>query len=177
MALAKLGFKGTGGRAARFAFRRLLRWDREFQKYFDHAAWRREQLSLAALARLGLARAYSISGDTARAKAAYNFESAPALFSLFAKNLVAGPAFVFEHLVRDPGLIFGHDPCGSSIPDKLRACQHALDTKELADILQVSKIWILRKVKNRTIPHFKDGKILRFDPRLIADWWDKKSKR
>jgi len=91
MALAKLGFKGTGGRAARFAFRRLLRWDREFQKYFDHAAWRREQLSLAALARLGLARAYSISGDTARAKAAYNFESAPALFSLFAENLVAGP--------------------------------------------------------------------------------------
>ena len=105
------------------------------------------------------------------------FESALALFSPFAKNLVAGPAFVFEHLVRDPGLIFGHDHCGSSIPDKLRACQHALDTKELADILQVSKIWILRKVKNRTIPHFKDGKILRFDPRLIADWWDKKSKR
>ena len=94
MALAKLGFKGTGGRAARFAFRRLLRWDREFQKYFDHAAWRREQLSLAALARLGLARAYSISGDTARAKAAYNFESAPALFSLFAKNFGRGhPGF------------------------------------------------------------------------------------
>jgi excisionase family DNA binding protein len=67
-------------------------------------------------------------------------------------------------------------PSQLSIPDKLRACQHALDTKELADILQVSKLWILRKVKNRTIPHFKDGKILRFDPRLIADWWDKKSK-
>jgi len=141
-------------------------FDREFQKYFDHAG-----------AVNNYPLAYSISGDTARAKAAYNFESAPALFSLFAKNLVAGPAFVFEHLVRDPGLIFGHDHCGSSIPDKLRACQHALDTKELADILQVSKIWILRKVKNRTIPHFKDGKILRFDPRLIADWWDKKSKR
>src|SRR5262249_8204816 len=68
-------------------------------------------------------------------------------------------------------------PSQLSIPDKLRACQHALDTKELADILQVSNLWILRKVKNRTIPHFKDGKILRFDPRLIADWWDKKSKR
>jgi len=55
-------------------------FDREFQKYFDHAG-----------AVNNYPLAYSISGDTARAKAAYNFESAPALFSLFAENLVAGP--------------------------------------------------------------------------------------
>ena len=56
------GFQRLGGRAARFAFIRLLRWDREFQKYFDHAG-AVSNYPLSALPPLGLARAYSISGQ------------------------------------------------------------------------------------------------------------------
>jgi len=46
-----------------------------------------------------------------------------------------------------------------------------LTLDELCDLFQVQPSWIYWQVKSGTIPYFKLGKYLRFDPDEISEWW------
>lgn len=46
----------------------------------------------------------------------------------------------------------------------------ALTAKDLAEILNVSKITIFKYAKAGRIPSFRIGTCVRFDPRAVANW-------
>lgn len=65
-----------------------------------------------------------------------------------------------------------------SLIDRLNAMQRAMKPDELAALLQVSRLTIIRMAKKGIIPSFRIGGCVRFDPRLIAlclkkrgAWW------
>jgi excisionase family DNA binding protein len=53
--------------------------------------------------------------------------------------------------------------------ERLGTFQQAMATEEVADLLNVSKLTVLRKAKRGTIPAFKVGRIFRYDPRTLAN--------
>jgi excisionase family DNA binding protein len=57
-----------------------------------------------------------------------------------------------------------------SLIDRLKNFQRALTPEELADLLQVSRLTIVRKAKKGTIPSFRVGTCVRFDPKSVALW-------
>jgi excisionase family DNA binding protein len=57
-----------------------------------------------------------------------------------------------------------------SLADKIAASPHALTADDLAAFLNVSRLTILRRAKRGTIPSFRVGSCVRFDPATIAAW-------
>jgi excisionase family DNA binding protein len=57
-----------------------------------------------------------------------------------------------------------------SIASKLAARDGAMTADELATVLNVSRLTILRRAKRGTIPCFHVGACVRFDPANIARW-------
>ena len=57
-----------------------------------------------------------------------------------------------------------------NIIEKLRSMDHALTVKQLASLLTLGKTVIYEMVRRGTIPHFRLGYTVRFDPNEIADW-------
>ena len=57
-----------------------------------------------------------------------------------------------------------------SLASRIRGMHHALIADELAKMLQMSRITILRRAKRGTIPSFRVGSCVRFDPAAISQW-------
>lgn len=56
-----------------------------------------------------------------------------------------------------------------SLASRIKAIHHAMTAEELADLLKVSRLTILRRAKRGTIPSFRVGSCLRFNPATSAD--------
>lgn len=57
-----------------------------------------------------------------------------------------------------------------SLAARINAIPHAITADQLADLLAVSRLTILRRAKKGTIPSFRVGSCIRFDPGNIAKW-------
>jgi excisionase family DNA binding protein len=57
-----------------------------------------------------------------------------------------------------------------SLASRIKAIHHAMTAEELADLLRVSRLTILRRAKRGTIPSFRVGSCVRFDPANISKW-------
>jgi excisionase family DNA binding protein len=57
-----------------------------------------------------------------------------------------------------------------SIIDSVEQLDHALTAADLARLLNVHKLTIYRLAQAGTLPHFRLGTCVRFDPRVIAAW-------
>jgi excisionase family DNA binding protein len=57
-----------------------------------------------------------------------------------------------------------------SLASRIKATPHAMTAEELAEFLQVSRLTILRRAKRGTIPSFRVGSCVRFDPANISKW-------
>lgn len=57
-----------------------------------------------------------------------------------------------------------------SLASRIKARKGAMTADELAEILNVSRLTILRRAKRGTIPSFRIGTCVRFDPANIAHW-------
>jgi excisionase family DNA binding protein len=57
-----------------------------------------------------------------------------------------------------------------SLASRIKAIHQALTAEELADLLRVSRLTILRRAKRGTIPSFRVGSCVRFDPANISKW-------
>jgi excisionase family DNA binding protein len=58
----------------------------------------------------------------------------------------------------------------ATIADRLEADGHALTTNELSDLLSISKVTLYKMVKSGSLPSFRVGICVRFDPHVIAAW-------
>jgi excisionase family DNA binding protein len=57
-----------------------------------------------------------------------------------------------------------------SLASRIKAIHHAMTAEELAGLLRVSRLTILRRAKRGTIPSFRVGSCVRFDPANISRW-------
>ena len=57
-----------------------------------------------------------------------------------------------------------------SLASRVRGMHGALDADELAKLLGVAKVTILRRAKRGKIPSFRIGTMVRFDPQAISRW-------
>jgi excisionase family DNA binding protein len=57
-----------------------------------------------------------------------------------------------------------------SLASRINAIHRALTADELAELLHMSRITILRRAKRGTIPSFRVGSCVRFDSAAIARW-------
>ena len=57
-----------------------------------------------------------------------------------------------------------------SLASRIRGRHGALNAEQLAELLGMSRITILRRAKRGTIPSFRVGSSVRFDPANIAKW-------
>jgi len=57
-----------------------------------------------------------------------------------------------------------------SLASRVRSMHGALDADELAKLLGVAKVTILRRAKRGKIPSFRIGTMVRFDPQAISRW-------
>jgi excisionase family DNA binding protein len=64
---------------------------------------------------------------------------------------------------------------GGMISSTLRSRLTAWSAEELADLIGVSKQHIYKLAKALRMPSHRVGGAVRFDPHLIAEWWDKKA--
>ena len=55
-----------------------------------------------------------------------------------------------------------------SLASRIKAVHHAMTAEELADLLKVARLTILRRAKRGTIPSFRVGSCVRFDPAKIS---------
>jgi excisionase family DNA binding protein len=60
-----------------------------------------------------------------------------------------------------------------SLVDRLKTFDRAMTADDLAALLNVSRLTIIRKAKKGTIPSFRVGTCVRFDPKAIAFWLKK----
>jgi excisionase family DNA binding protein len=57
-----------------------------------------------------------------------------------------------------------------SLASRIKGVHHAKTAEELAEFLSVSRLTILRRAKRGTIPSFRVGSCVRFDPANISKW-------
>jgi excisionase family DNA binding protein len=57
-----------------------------------------------------------------------------------------------------------------SLASRIKAIHRALTAEELAELLQVARLTILRRAKRGSIPSFRVGSCVRFDSAAIAKW-------
>jgi excisionase family DNA binding protein len=62
-----------------------------------------------------------------------------------------------------------------SLHEKIERFGRALNAKELAEILNVSKVTIFKQAKAGRIPSFRIGTSVRFDPVSVGRWLRKQS--
>lgn len=60
-----------------------------------------------------------------------------------------------------------------SIAAQIEACDHPLEARELAEIIRVAKstIYDAARACPPRIPHIRWGTMIRFDPRVTAEWY------
>ena len=58
----------------------------------------------------------------------------------------------------------------SVLVENLEKRQRALKVSEVADLFQVSPMTIYRAAKDGSLPSFKVGSSLRFDPKAVVAW-------
>jgi excisionase family DNA binding protein len=58
----------------------------------------------------------------------------------------------------------------ASLPEQLEQLGHAISAPELARLLNVHKLTIYRLAQTGTLPCFRVGTCVRFEPRAVADW-------
>jgi len=81
-------------------------------------------------------------------------------------------------IVRPRSLLPIHDPPINSASDPalisqiLRSYHRALTARELAGILHLHPVTVYRKAKAHIIPCRFIGTSVRFDPGVIAQWWE-----
>jgi excisionase family DNA binding protein len=57
-----------------------------------------------------------------------------------------------------------------TLADTIEKSDHVLTASELAKFLNVHRLTIYRQAKSGTLPNFRVGTCVRFDPRAIAAW-------
>jgi excisionase family DNA binding protein len=57
-----------------------------------------------------------------------------------------------------------------SLASRVKAFPRAMTAEELAGFLNVSRLTILRRAKRGSIPSFRVGSCVRFDPANVARW-------
>jgi excisionase family DNA binding protein len=57
-----------------------------------------------------------------------------------------------------------------SLASRIKAIHRALTAEELAELLQVARLTILRRAKRGSIPSFRVGSCVRFDSAAISKW-------
>jgi excisionase family DNA binding protein len=62
-----------------------------------------------------------------------------------------------------------------NLPEQIEKMGRALTADDLSELLSVSKVQIYKMASARTIPSFRVGLCLRFDPHSVAAWLRKKS--
>lgn len=56
------------------------------------------------------------------------------------------------------------------LADQIAAMQQALTVEQLAALIQCSKKALYRMIQRGTLPHFRVGSMVRFDPEATAQW-------
>ena len=74
------------------------------------------------------------------------------------------------HLIREIPIKPGSDP--ALISQILRSYHRALTAREIAGILHLHPVTVYRKAKAHVIPCTFIGTAVRFDPGVIARWWE-----
>jgi excisionase family DNA binding protein len=62
----------------------------------------------------------------------------------------------------------------SGLAEQVEKTTHALTVPEVAKLCSTSTMTIYRQVKQGRIPHFRIGDSVRFDPKTLAGWLQKK---
>jgi excisionase family DNA binding protein len=75
------------------------------------------------------------------------------------------------HLVRETPIKSASDP--ALISEILRSYHRALTAREIAGILHLHPVTVYRKAKAHVIPCRFIGSAVRFDPGVVAQWWEK----
>jgi len=57
-----------------------------------------------------------------------------------------------------------------TLADSIEKFNRALTASELAKFFRVNKLTIYRRAKAGTLPHFRVGTCVRFDPCAVASW-------
>lgn len=60
-----------------------------------------------------------------------------------------------------------------SIKEKIGSFSKAMQAKDLAGIFGVTKDLIYEQARLGTIPSFRIGTAVRFDPKRVSEWYDK----
>jgi excisionase family DNA binding protein len=68
-----------------------------------------------------------------------------------------------------------HGLTNMTLIESIAARKTAYKIEELADILNCSDWKLYQMVKGGRIPHFKLGSMIRFDPKLIANWLEERT--
>jgi excisionase family DNA binding protein len=63
-------------------------------------------------------------------------------------------------------------PAPATISEILRSYHRALTAREIAEILHLHPVTVYRKAKAHVIPCRFIGTAVRFDPGVIAQWWE-----
>ena len=62
-----------------------------------------------------------------------------------------------------------------SLSERAKRFTRALSAHEVADLLNISRVSVLRLAKQGSIPSFRVGNLVRFDPRALHDWLRKRA--
>jgi excisionase family DNA binding protein len=60
-----------------------------------------------------------------------------------------------------------------SIKDRIASFDGALEAEDLARILKINKASIYKQARKGTIPSFRVGTSIRFDPKALCEWYDR----
>ena len=60
-----------------------------------------------------------------------------------------------------------------SMKERLFSFGRALGVKDLASIFGVTEATIYKQARQGTIPSFRIGTLVRFDPKLVCEWYEK----
>jgi len=79
----------------------------------------------------------------------------------------------YEHA--NLGVLEPHSKTCSSLIDQLMSMNAALLVADVADILNCSLQMVYKMVHKGMIPHFRLGTLVRFDPKVLAEWLRQRS--
>jgi excisionase family DNA binding protein len=60
----------------------------------------------------------------------------------------------------------------TTVRTKLMSFERALKARELAKILALDKNTVYAHTRENRIPCFRIGTSVRYDPSVVAEWWD-----
>src|ERR1700719_3987257 len=83
-------------------------------------------------------------------------------------SLFRGPSATMAATSAAPQLPDSPEPL--SLANRIELMGRALTAHELAEMLTVSRITILKLAKAGRIPSFRIGTCVKFDPRAVANW-------